>query len=49
MENPILRLADTGVGIAIGLAVSWIGLELTKVGPTLDGEGGGSVAREASD
>ena len=47
-EQPILRLADTAIGIAIGLAVSWIGLRLAKVGPTLDAEGGGSVTGEAS-
>jgi uncharacterized membrane protein YccC len=27
-EQPILRLFDTAVGIAVGLAAAWAGLEL---------------------
>jgi uncharacterized membrane protein YgaE (UPF0421/DUF939 family) len=34
-EQPILRLADTAVGIAIGIGVSWVGLQLTRAGRTL--------------
>jgi uncharacterized membrane protein YgaE (UPF0421/DUF939 family) len=30
-EQPILRLADTLVGIGVGVAVSWLGLRLTKI------------------
>jgi uncharacterized membrane protein YgaE (UPF0421/DUF939 family) len=29
-EQPILRLADTAVGIGVGLSVSWVGLRLTR-------------------
>jgi hypothetical protein len=28
-------LADTAVGIAIGIGVSWVGLQLTRAGRTL--------------
>jgi uncharacterized membrane protein YccC len=28
-QQPILRLADTIVGVAVGLAAAWLGLRLT--------------------
>ena len=48
-EQPILRLADTAVGIAVGLGVSWIGLQLTKAGHSLEREGLGHLTGGASE
>jgi hypothetical protein len=36
-EQPILRLGDTAVGIAIGMGVSWLGLQATSLGRSLEG------------
>jgi uncharacterized membrane protein YccC len=35
-EQPIFRLGDTAVGIATGIGVSWLGLQLTNLGRSLE-------------
>ena len=35
-EQPILRLGDTAVGLAIGIGVSWLGLRATSLGHSLE-------------
>ena len=45
-QQPILRLADTAIGVAIGIAAAWIGLrvlrrQLRSLHRKLDGDAGG--------
>ena len=55
-RQPILRLVDTVVGVAVGVAASWIRLRvtwratpLTRSGPGVRREAQGSIAPGASD
>jgi uncharacterized membrane protein YgaE (UPF0421/DUF939 family) len=48
-QQPILRLADTAVGIAMGIGVSWIGLQLARVERSVEGGGFGRLTGDATD
>jgi uncharacterized membrane protein YccC len=42
-REPIIRLADTSVGAAIGLLAAWVGLRLLKLDPTVTADAGRDV------
>jgi uncharacterized membrane protein YccC len=42
-RQPIIRLADTIVGAAVGLAAAWVGLRLLKLDPTITADAGRDV------